>query len=89
MGSHDLVRRMDRQREVLISCRKSSGLGRHRMGPNLMNCCKLEPMGTKEYGKMLKRIQILEHGGVLVKEARSWRIEGKKRRIVSEAPKQV
>ena len=30
---------------------------------------------------MLKRIQVLEDGGVATKEARSWRIEGPKRRI--------
>ena len=37
-------------------------------------------VGTKEYGKMLKRIQVVEDGGVLAKEARSCRIEGQKRR---------
>ena len=24
------------------------------MGPKLMNCCRLEQMDTKEFGKMLK-----------------------------------
>ena len=38
-------------------------------------------VGTKEYGKMLKRIQVVEDGGVPAKEARSCRIEGQKRRI--------
>ena len=42
---------------------------------------KPEPMGTQEYGKMLKRIQVLEDGRVPAKEARNWRIEGRKRRI--------
>ena len=46
-----------------------------------MNCCRPEPMGTQEYGKLLKRIQVLEDGRVPAKEARSWRIEGQKRRI--------
>ena len=46
------------------------------MGPKLMNCCKPEQVGTKEYGNMLKRVQVLEDGRVLAKEARSWRIEG-------------
>ena len=32
------------------------------MGPKLMNCCKLESMGTKECGKMLKRIQVPAEG---------------------------
>ena len=51
------------------------------MGLKLMNCCKPELMGTKEYGKMLKRIQDLEDSGVPAKEARSWRIEGQTIRI--------
>ena len=51
------------------------------MGPKLMNCWGLESMGTQEYGKMLKRIQVLEDGWVPAKETRSWRIEGQKRRI--------
>ena len=46
-----------------------------------MNCCKLEQVATKEYGKMLKRIQVLEDGRVPAKEARNWKIEGQKRRI--------
>ena len=51
------------------------------MGPKLMNCCKPEQMRSKEHGKMLKRIPVLEGGGVPAKEAKSWRIEGLKRRI--------
>ena len=46
-----------------------------------MNCCKPEQVGTKEHGKMLKRIQILEDGRVPAKEATNWKIEGQKRRI--------
>ena len=46
-----------------------------------MNRCKPEPMGTQGYGKMLKRIQVLEDGRVPAQEARNWRIEGQKRRI--------
>ena len=46
-----------------------------------MNCCRPEQVGTKEHGKMLKRIQILEGGRVPAKEAKNWRIEGEKRRI--------
>ena len=53
---HDLTRRMDRQGEVLIWRRKCSGYVRQRMGPKLMSCCKLEPVGTQGHGKMLKRI---------------------------------
>ena len=50
-------------------------------------------MVTKEYGKMLKRIQVVEDGRVPAKEARNWRIEGQKRKnhkkAVSEASEQV
>ena len=38
-----------------------------------MNCCKLVQVGTKDYGKMLNRIQVLEDGRVLAKEAKNWR----------------
>ena len=51
------------------------------MGPKLMNYCKPEKVGTKEDGKMLKRIQILDAGRILAKEARNWEIEGQKTRI--------
>ena len=30
------------------------------MDPKLMNFCKPEAMGTEGYGKMLKRIRVLE-----------------------------
>ena len=33
------------------------------MGCKLMNCCKMQPMGTQGCGKMLKIIQVLEDGG--------------------------
>ena len=76
-----MVRRMDRQGEVLICCRNCSSCARQRMGPKLLNCCKPEQAGTKEHGKMLKRIQVLEDGRVPAKEARNWKIEGLKRRM--------
>ena len=56
LGGHNMVRRMDRQEEVLIWCRKCSGTARQGMGPKLMNCCKQEQVGTRENGKMLSRI---------------------------------
>ena len=37
-------------------------------------------MGTLVYGKMLKRIQVLEDGRVPAKEARNWRIVRRKKR---------
>ena len=49
------------------------------MRPKLMDCCKPEQVGTKEYGK-IKRIQIFEDGWVSAKEAKNWKIEGQKRR---------
>ena len=67
--------------EVLIWCRKCSGYAKQRMGPKLVNCCKPEQMGTKECGKMMKRIQTLEDCRVPAKEARNWRIKDQKRRI--------
>ena len=54
MGGHDMVRRMDRQGEVLIWCRKCFGYARKSMGPHLMNCCKPEQVGTNEHGNMLQ-----------------------------------
>ena len=80
MGRHDLVRRIDRQGEVLIWCRKCSGCARQRMGPKLMNCCRPERMGTQGHGNMLKRIQILEDGKIPTKEVTNWRTEGQRRR---------
>ena len=32
------------------------------MGPKLTNCSRPEQMDTKEFGKMMKRSQILEEG---------------------------
>ena len=51
------------------------------MGPKVMNCCRQEQMGIKEFGKMLKRIQTLEEGRVPAKEVPNWRIVGGKKRI--------
>ena len=45
--------RVDRQGEMLIWCRKCSVHARQRMGPQLMDSCKPEQVGTKEHGKML------------------------------------
>ena len=71
----------DRQEEVLTWCRKCSGYARQRMGPKLINGCMPEQMGTKEFGKILKRIQTLKDGGVPAKETKNWRIEGEKKRF--------
>ena len=78
---HHQVRRVDRQGEVTIWCKKCPGFTRQRKGPKLMTCCKPVQVGTKEHGKMLKRIRVLEDGRVPAKEVENWRIEAKKRRI--------
>ena len=41
-------------------------------------------MGTKDFGRMLKRLQTLEEGGAPAKETKNWRIEGEKKRITRE-----
>ena len=64
---------MDRQGEVLIGA--GNAVAMRGKGPKLMSCCKPEQVGTKEHGKMLKRIQVLEDGRVPAKEARDWKIE--------------
>ena len=40
------------------------------MGPKLINCCMPEPMGTKDFGKMVKRIQTFEEGKKLKNRGR-------------------
>ena len=42
--------------EMLRLCKAENGR------PPLLNCCRPEQVGTKEHGKMLKRIHILEDG---------------------------
>ena len=51
------------------------------MGPKLMNCCKPEQVGTKEYGKLLKRIQVLEMAGSRRRRQETGRMMDEKRRI--------
>ena len=45
------------------------------MAPKQVNCCRPEQMGTKDFGKWMKRIQILEEGRVPAK------VREKKKRI--------
>ena len=49
------------------------------MGLKLMNCFRPDQVGSKEFGKMMKRIQVLEDVGS--QQRRNWRIEEQKRRI--------
>ena len=60
------------------------------MGPKLVNCCRPEQLGTKEFGKLMKRIQILDEGTVPAKETKNWRGRKEKNyeKCVSEAIKQ-
>ena len=60
---------------------KVFGIREAKMGPKLVNCCRPEQMGTKEFSKMMKRIQILEEGRVPAKEAKNRKIDGEKKRI--------
>ena len=59
LGGHDLVRRIDRQGEVLIWCRKSSGYARQRKGPKtefkLWKTVKSQPRRQKIGGSKDKR----------------------------------
>ena len=50
------------------------------MGPKLVNCCRPEQMGTKEFGKMMEK-QIFEEERVPAKKTKNWGIEGEKKRI--------
>ena len=75
--------------EKEIWCRKCSGNARQRMGPKMVNCCRPEQLGTKEFGKTMKRVQTLEEGRVPVKEAKKWRMEEEKRRITREEYKRL
>ena len=59
------------------------------MGPKLTNCCRPEQMGTKEFSKMMKRIQTLEEGRVPAKETKNWRIEGEMKRITRKEYKRL
>ena len=62
VGGHDMVRRVDRNGEALVWCRKCSGHARHRLGPKLDDLLLAGEDGQKEYGKMIIRILILEDG---------------------------
>ena len=81
LGGHDIVRRRDRQGEVLVWCRKCSGHARQRLGPKLVNRCKPEQTGTKEFGKKMKGIQTLEEGRVPTKKSRQdYKVSGSRNR---------
>ena len=68
-------------RRCLDLVQKMLGICETKNGTKIMNCRKPEQVGTKEYGKVLKRIQAVEDGGIPAKEARNWKIEEQKRWI--------
>ena len=74
VSGHGVVRRVDRQGQVLIWCGKYSGYARQRMWPKLMQCCRLGRQEQRNTARCEKRIQILEDGGILAKEAKDVRL---------------
>ena len=78
LGGHDLVRKIDKQGEILVRCRKCSGCARQRMGPKMMNRARLEQEGTREHGKMLNKTQFLEDGKSSCKGGKNRKNEGQK-----------
>ena len=74
-----MVRRMDRQGEVLMWCRKSAGYARQRVGPKLMNCCKPEQVGTQEHGQKVENVsRSLKTAGSLPRKQGIERLKDKK-----------
>ena len=59
------------------------------MGPKLLKCCRPEQVGTKEHGKHLKIIQVLEDGRVLAKEGGNSTQKENHEKRASEAFEQV
>ena len=49
------------------------------MGQNLMNCCKPEQVGTRDYGKMSNMTHIFADGRIPARESSNWKI----RRIIT------
>ena len=51
-----MVRRVDRNGEALIGCRKRSGYARQSLGAKLVNRCKPEKKGYERVWTCVKRI---------------------------------
>ena len=60
---------------------KMLGIREAKNGAKTGECCRLEQMGNKEFGKMMNTIQTLEEGRVPVNQPKNWRTEGEKKRI--------
>ena len=54
LGGHDLVRRVDRQGQVLIWCKRCSGYARQKMGPKLMKLLQAGASGHKRVRQDVK-----------------------------------
>ena len=54
-----------------------------------MNRCRPEKMDTKEYGKMLNRIVILEEGRVPERKEKGWNVKGENRRVTRKECKRL
>ena len=61
---------------------KMFGLCEANDGTKWMNRCKPEQVGTKEHGKMLKRIQVLEDGRVLPRRQETGRLKDKRGKLL-------
>ena len=59
------------------------------MGPKLINCCKTGTDWHQRVWQNNEGIQVLVDGRVPAKEASSWRIEGRKRRITRKEYQRV
>ena len=68
---------------------KVFGIREAKMGPKLVNCCRPELMGTKEFSKMMRRIHILEEGRIPAKEAKNRKMDGEKKRITRKECKRL
>ena len=58
-----------------------SSYARCRLGPKLMTRCRPESKDTKQHGEMLKIVHNLEEGRVPDRNAKGWKVEGRKRRV--------
>ena len=62
--------------ETLLWCCRCSRYSRYRLGHELVNRYRPESKINKEYGRMKKRIEVLEHGRVPASKESCWKIAG-------------
>ena len=68
---------------------KMLGLCETENGTQTVELLQAEQVGTKEHGKMLDRIQVLEDGRIPAKEARHWNTSGQKKGLWNVARKKM